>query len=55
MSGGGCTCVALRALGVKGWETAYTIAVPGSAFVVEVYVNDQYFGLWDTVKETFVA
>lgn len=47
--------LALRALGVKGWETACAVAVPGSAFVVEVYVNGEYFGLWDTVKGTFVA
>jgi hypothetical protein len=46
--------LALRALGVRGWETAYTVTVSGSAFVVEVYLNGQYFGLWDTVKGMFV-
>ena len=46
--------IALRALGVRGWKTAYAGTVPGSAFVVEVYVGGEYFGLWDTVKGMFV-
>lgn len=45
---------ALRTLGVKGWETAYAV-MNGSPFVVEVYVDGEYFGLWDIVKSTFVA
>ena len=46
--------LALRALGAKGWETAYAVTVAGNAFVVEVYLNGEYFGLWDTVKGIFV-
>lgn len=46
--------IALRTLGVKGWESAYAVTVAGNAFVVEVYVNGEYFGLWDCVKGVFV-
>jgi len=46
--------LALRALGVKGWDTSYIATMPGNPFVVEVYVDGKYFGLWDTVKDTFV-
>ncbi|HWR19804.1 MAG TPA: hypothetical protein VN608_09285 [Clostridia bacterium] len=46
--------LALRALGVNGWKTAYLATIPDNPFVVEVYVDSKYFGLWDTVKNTFV-
>jgi copper chaperone CopZ len=41
---------ALRKLGVKGQVTT----VRYDSFTVTVYVDGKKFGLWDTVKNTFV-
>jgi len=41
---------ALRALGVSGDVSVKRC----SYFVSEIYVNGEFFGLWDLVKQTFV-
>lgn len=40
----------LRALGVSGHMTCHSI----SDWRVSVYIDDEYFGIWDTVRKTFV-
>jgi len=41
---------ALRTLGVSGRVSVHEY----DSFTVEVYVDDEYFGLWDCDKQTFV-
>lgn len=41
---------ALIELGVKGTITVRRIA----ADRIAIYVNNEYFGIWDTVTKTFV-
>lgn len=41
---------ALTKLGVKGTITTKRI----SADRIAVYVNGKYFGIWDTIRKTFV-
>ena len=47
---------ALRALGVINWKSAYAVAWsdPMKGLTVEVYCGGEYFGLWDTIKNSFV-
>ena len=40
----------LMALGVSGHMTCHSIA----DWRISVYIDDEYFGIWDTVRKTFV-